>query len=393
MWKDFTIIQCHTPNGISSMYWGGIIFRFKGNYPDKSDAEIKQFLLTESAKDFVYTKNYTLQDAISQSKQYKMKLIVNMNEVFREDIPLVSSELFGKVAGIIADILIENGFNDETSAITLINEPKERWHMTEMQYVQYCYRANKYVEGRLPLILSNDEYHRWDEKIIFEQTATIPKRMFGVHHLSSLDSEMKNVEYAKTQANEWKVPIICIEGGSWFKDYQKSEGHAINKKLIEECYKFDYEGCSICLPEINEVGRQAFKTLGYRIWNNNYSAIKSSNNWTDFENFIKKYKEVIMTEYLRPTDLQAVYDAMDLKTPYNWQTPNLYVVGKKDPNKQVTWGDIDAMTETQMKALIHALKTTGALPVDFPDYPNIKYNANGTWNPLWQVYAKSNPKI
>ena len=94
-------------------------------------------------------------------------------------------------------------------------------------------------------------------------------------------------------------------------------------------------------------------------------------------------------EYLRPDELQAFYDALDLKTPYRFKTPNLYVVGEKDPAKTITWADIDAMTETQMKALISGFKKIGVLPVDFPDYPNIKYKADGSWNSAWQTFAKS----
>jgi hypothetical protein len=50
------------------------------------------------------------------------------------------------------------------------------------------------------------------------------------------------------------------------------------------------------------------------------------------------------------------------------------------------------MTETQMKTLISALKKIKVLPETFPDYPNIKYKADGTWNSCWEQYAKSNPK-
>lgn len=297
MFKDFTVIQHATPNGVASKYFGGFVYKFKGDYPDKSDSEIKKFLLETSAKDAVYTVPFTLKDAISQAKQYSMTLIIGMNEVM-EDTPLVSAELFGRVAGILADILIENKFNETNSALNLINEPCERWKMKEMQYVQYCYRTNDKVKGRFPLIISNEEYHKWDEKLIFGQTMGIPQRIFGVHHLSSFGypPKWKNIIDAKTQANEWKVPIMCNEGGSWFKSYQSTEGHNINIKLMEECYKNNYLGFAICLPKANEYAHNRWKNLIYIVCNNDYTKIISDTNWSKFEDEIKKYKKELPIE-------------------------------------------------------------------------------------------------
>ena len=121
--------------------------------------------------------------------------------------------------------------------------------------------------------------------------------------------------------------------------------------------------------------------------------LRTSNQaWMDFRELSIKYKrEIEMEEYLRPPELQALYDAFGFKTPYNWQTPNLYTAGIKNPTGLVTWADIDAMTETQLKGLISGLKKISVLPADFPDYPNIKYKADGTWNSAWQSVAKSNP--
>jgi hypothetical protein len=115
--------------------------------------------------------------------------------------------------------------------------------------------------------------------------------------------------------------------------------------------------------------------------------------WLDFREVAIKYKkEIKMDEYLRPNELQAVYDALGLKAPYHYQTPNLFVVGEKDPNRLVTWADMDAVEEQRMKALIKGFKTVGALPATFPEWPNIKYDAEGKWISNWLDYAKSNPK-
>jgi hypothetical protein len=116
------------------------------------------------------------------------------------------------------------------------------------------------------------------------------------------------------------------------------------------------------------------------------------------EKFLQTYNEKYGTEasinmeYLRPNELQAVYDIFGINTPYNEKLPNLYVVGKKDPSKAITWADMDALTETQMKALIKGMKKVGALPVNFPEYPNIKYDNLGNYLNNWQIYAKSKPK-
>jgi len=291
MFKDFAVFQCHTIQGIASMYFGGLTYRFEGNYPDGDYTTINHFLLTTSAKDKIYTVPYTFKQAMVQAKQFSAKLIVNMNEVIREDIPLVSPEHFGKVAGIIADILQENGFTDETAAIALINEPKERWHLTEATYINYVNSADKYVKGRFSLIIINEEYHKFNEALIIPKLKNKFHFTWGVHHLGSLDKLMKNVWYAKTQANEWGISIICNEGGSWFKSYQSQEGHDINILLIKLCEGNEYLGCSICLPELNEEGHKIYPKLGYRIWNNNYTILKSTTNWNKFEEEIKKYQK------------------------------------------------------------------------------------------------------
>ena len=308
MFKDFTVIQCHTPHGISSMHFGGIIYRFEGAYPNGTYDEINHHLLFISASDKIYTVPFTFPEAMAQAKQYGMKLIVNMNEVIREDISLVSPELFGKVAGIIADILVRNGFTDSNAMIALINEPKERWHLTESKYLNYVNSADKYVKNRFKLIIINEEYHKFNEALIIPKLKNKTHFVWGVHHLGSLGypSKWGNITDAKTQANEWGIPIICNEGGSWFKGYQSDEGHQINIKLIKLCKEKDYLGCSICLPELNEEGNKVYPKLGYRIWNNDYTILKSTTNWDKFEEELKKYRKEGETMPEEERDLKVI---------------------------------------------------------------------------------------
>ena len=298
MLEDFIVVQDHTPNGIASMYFGGVIYR---NYANVKDGMSYEDLLKEIYEgyrsDWYYTNPITMKMMAAQARQFGMYFIVNnCTHWFKPDI---SYELFGRASGAIADKLIDEGYNKNTAAIALFNEPgKSQYcgHGIEgaKKYVRYCQAANHYVLGRFPLILVNDEYHNIDEQYIFDNTKNILLRIYGVHHLSSLGNppQWQNIIDAKTQANIWKVPIICTEGGSWFKNYQKSEGHAINIKLLEECEKNDYDGCAVVLVDNNKYGKaKKYPKLGYRVWENNYSKIISQTNWDKFEDELKKYKK------------------------------------------------------------------------------------------------------
>jgi hypothetical protein len=190
---------------------------------------------------------------------------------------------------------------------------------------------------------------------------------------------------AKNWAVTYKKKLSCTEA-NWC-DVATMSGY---QDLIKMLNKAEEIGCEdFCVVFLDYRGND-YDWLCFKV-----RGVTRSPFWTDyFEEEIKnrKPKEVDMTEYLRPEELQALYDQFGILTPYNWETPNLFTAGKKDPAKTVTWADIDAMTETQLKALISALKKVGSLPGNFPDYPNIKYKADGTWNNNWVNIAKSNPK-
>ena len=291
-------IQDHAPNGVSSMYFGGVIYR---NYANVKEGMSHEDLLKEIYEgyrsDWYYTNPITMKMMAAQAKQFSMYFIVN--NCTHWFMPDISYDLFGRASGAIADKLIDEGYNKDTAAIALFNEPGKPQYCRHgiegaKKYVHYCQVADSYVKGRFPLILVNDEYHNIDEQYIFDHTTNIPLRIYGVHHLSSLGNppRWQNIIDAKTQANIWKVPIICTEGGSWFKDYQKSEGHAINVRLLEECAKYDYDGCAIVLVDNNKYGKASkYPKLGYKVWEDNYSKIISQTNWDKFEEVLKTYKK------------------------------------------------------------------------------------------------------
>lgn len=385
-------IQDHTPNGVASMYFGGVIYRCAIILNEGiSDAILKNDILNGYRYDSFYTNPINLKIMAAQAKQFNMYFIVgNLTHWFKPDI---SCDLFGRASGVIADHLIQLGYNKDTAAIALFNEPgKPEYcgHGIEgaKKYVSYCQASHRYIQGRFSLILVNDEYHNIDEKYIFDNTKNIPNRIFGVHHLSSLgySPAWQNIRYAKTQANEWKVPIICTEGGSWFKEYQSAEGHAVNIKLLEECKKYDYKGCAIVCVDINKETKKRYK-LGYRIWENDYSKIISDDNWGKFEEVLKIYpkEEQQMPEYNVPGEIKVVADQLGNEVgKYSEELPILTGTGiwqnaighKKDDF--LTKGDFDATVEK-------ILKITG---IDI----NVYYNPDGTWNPGWEAIAKSNPK-
>jgi len=291
-------IQDHTPNGVASMYFGGVIYRCAVILQEGMNNEaLQNEILNGYRRDWYYTNPINLKIMAAQAKQFGMYFIVNNCTHWFD--PDISPDLFGRASGAIADHLIQLGYNKDAAAIALFNEPgKPQYcgHGVEgaKKYVLYCQASHKYVQGGFPLILVNDEYHNIDEKYIFDNTKNIPDRIFGVHHLSSLGNppNWQNIVYAKTQANEWKVPIICTEGGPWFNDYQSPEGHAINAELLKRSDELDYDGRAIDFVDNNKTGKTSkYPKLGYRVWKDDYSEIISSKNWDKFENELKKYNK------------------------------------------------------------------------------------------------------
>ena len=402
------VYQDLNPRGLASNQYGGLTYRLMIPLDSiMTDNELRHAIYYATTGICTVPKYYTWTTPVNfdlmsrQAKEAKIRFVVNNSTSLCT--PNLTPELFGRTCGIIADLLEELGWTKDNSGIALFNEPaKFLGHGTpgSIKYVEYVKRANDYVNGRFDLWIVNDEYNNdlLDFDYIFANTNDVPNRIFCPHHLSSLGETpaWQNVKDCKTRANEWGVPIGCSEGGAWYHEYRSPIGDAINKKLLAECYKYDYDFCTIVCIDNNEwTVANTWGKLGYRIWNNDYSATtKPLTEWDSWVEEIKKYKEeeVIMA-YLRPIIQQEFYDAMGWGTkPYHNNTPSLPIVGRKDANAALTWGSFDAVIETILKGLISGLKENGALPEAFPEPMDIKYKIDGSWNNDWQEIAKERIK-
>jgi len=402
------VYQDLNPRGLASNEYGGLTYRLMIHLDESMSDEQLRHAIYYSATGSQVPHYYSWGTPINfkfmsdQAKAAGIKFTVN--NTFQQVTLNPSAEFYGRVSGIIADLLDDLGWTKDTAAIALMNEPG-KWVGQGIpgatKYVEFVKRAYEKVNGRYKLWLVNDEYFApvFDATYVFTHLPGIPKEdiIFCPHHLSSLGKTpaWDNVRDAKTQANEWGVSIGCSEGGAWFHPYRSETGHAINVKLLEECKKYDYEFCAIVCIDNNEYTiSHTWGTLGYRVWNNDYTATtRPLDYWTRWLEVIKQYKEeeAIMT-YLRPIAQQLFYEAMGWDDkPYHENTPSLPIVGRKDANAKLSWADYDAVTETILKGLVKALKDNLVLADDFPDPMNIKYKADGSWNSDWETIAKSNP--
>lgn len=292
------------------------------------------------------------------------------------------------------------GMDMYNGKISIINEPT-KFFRDNGGVVKYT----KYINLAYPIVKSFDfvigagnmEFH--DAAVLGDWYGYICKNAnfddLDIHIQGSCDNEdriKKYTDYAKSLATTYNKELDCTE--AFYGNITTSSGYDL---LQRQYFHAERIGCKNFGNVFNNLDTSVFPILSVpkvrKKWYElcfNINSEPHSPYWAEWYELIKRKGEKL-TDYLRPDELQEVYDALGLNTPYRWKTPNLYVVGEKDPNSTVKWADIDAMTETQMKALIYGLKKLGILHHNFPDYPNIKYRADGSWNPGWKDYAKSKP--
>lgn len=373
------VYQDLNPRGLASNEYGGLTFRLMVKLDENlPDDQLRHAIYNEATGQHIAPKYYSWKDNSNKLIPVNFKLMskqakeAGINFVVNNCMSLENSnttpEFFARVTGIIADLLEQDGWTKENSAIALFNEPgKYLGHGTEgaKKYVEYVKRTNDFVKGRYNLWLINDEYHLLDEEYVFTHTTDIPGRIFCPHHLSSLGKTpaWKHVEYAATQAASWGVPVGCSEGGAWFHPYRSETGHAINVKLLEECAKFNYDFCAIVCVQNNEwTVANTWGTLGYLIYNNDYSVLaEGTEYWDRFIKVLKQYKEEIpIMEYDIPKMIADFADKHGLpkKPNYNFELPILtamFFQNNNDyhqPGQPMTKKDFDAFLEGFLNWLV-----------------------------------------
>jgi len=282
--------------------------------------------------------------------------------------------------------------------VTIENEPMKYWSKEKYAwFINIAYDQIKVARGwtRVQMGVGNEEFSLAAKFGMYEYILQNCQFDYLDIHIQAAVIEASTMRVSDSALNYWgnvakswavtyNKKLSCTEG-NWC-DVSKATGYTDIIKMLDKAEEI---GCEDFCVVFTDYRGDDYCWLSFLL-----RGVSRSPYWDSFkQEIINRKPEVIdMTEYLRPDELQALYDEFGFKTPYRWQTPNLFTAGQKNPIKTPTWADIDAMEETRMKGLVSALKKIGVLPSTFPDYPNIKYNADGSWNSDWQTYAKSNPK-
>ena len=281
------------------------------------------------------------------------------------------------------------GANKTNCRFTFDNESDEYLAEHFETYFNYVCEIHDALNGEFDLGAGNFRTARIDwYNTLGSRYSEGYYEVLDVHFQDGMNDENSIVSIANKFSaikTGWGIKRMAVTEGNNFWNVSTQRGHDLVKYQINVAENIGCEDFCIVYVNWTTNSEEGHDNLTYCL-----DGVPVTSNWNDMLGLIlqKKPMEVEM-EYLRPDELQTLYNAFGFNTPYRWVTPNLYTVGAKDPNKTVTWADIDAMTETQLKGLISGLKKIGVLQASFPDYPNIKYKADGSWNSNWQAIAKS----
>ncbi len=369
----------------------------------KNDDDLRHDIMyTKHRDDKLYTNSIDLNTVLTQCKAHKIVPIIALNffwklrydESTRDQwVFKIPPDQYARCARLTAELIIGKGLKGYVSTM---NEPK-KW-LTTILTGHYCKAAYDALTpaqlNEVEVIVGCDEYMPELFKHLGELFKGLPHVLFGFHALSSMGTwenpraYFYRIKIMADLARYYGLRIVINEGGSWFLKYPE-EGHAINRELVLEAEKYEYDAFCVVLPDINistHTGAKGYKNnrLGYRVWDDKYETILEEGN---FDNFIKLLKEGIpVPEYDAPEDLKTIAENMgnpignyDEELPVLTGTGMWQNAGKiHKRNDPLTKGDFDATMEK-------ILRTLG---VDISVY----YNADGSWNPKWREIARSNPK-
>ena len=260
--------------------------------PNLSDDQIKHELAYAIFTDFAFSKPLTLKGILDDCIKYKIIPIINLciTEGTWKDHARLSPVQCARIGGILRDYLKSRGFVKGSAYETCFNEPNTDGGLSTSEACQYWNELHDKVGNDFDVIYGNDEMGNLDWNYLGKNCRA---KVMGTHFLSCMGSwtdPKKNwhrIENAKTTANLYKKKLICVEGGSWFKDFCK-EGHQINLDIMAECKKYDID-CLIVLPDVNEETKKEWKLLGYRVFNNDFTKQVGgcSDKFNEFINYIK----------------------------------------------------------------------------------------------------------
>jgi len=283
---------------------------------------MKHNMLHGKYSDSYYTRPYSLAEILNTCKAYNVIPIINLNACwwYKNNLPsILPPDRLAVMAGILNDILSDNF---KRYYVSIFNEPG-KWLNTN-QVIAYdnavCSKVNPDV-----VISGNDEFNMlgW-HKVASKCRA----KNIGVHPLSSLGTWTEPKKYFhiikdwKTITAQYSKQVFATEAGSWFKPYT-GEGHDINIDVINECAKYNYTGCLIVLPDINQANYK--NTFGYRVWSNDYRTLIKSNNFDKFISIFNKDKlpkgkdgMIIKTIGHKNTDIKSGYGCLLLNEILNY---------------------------------------------------------------------------
>lgn len=282
--------------GVNDIVEGIQIFEHRMLYPVNPNLPynvLKDKLVNTVFMDKHFTKPLSLNSVLTKCLTYNVIPLINITcedwyEDFTSNVYLVD---IAKIAGVIRDYLKERGFSKGNAYIGLFNEPKARTNMSSNDISDYTNAVHDEVGEDFDVVYGNDEFNMLDWNYLGQNCKA---KVMGVHHLSSLGfwgdpyKYFSNIEDSKTIADTYGKKLIGTECGSWFVDYCKG-GHQVNLDIMKKCKKYNYLGCLIVLPHINQYSKTVWKLLGYVIYNNDFTKKVGGcdDKFNEFMDFIK----------------------------------------------------------------------------------------------------------